>query len=637
MRASTRIKLGDQTPPRLGHLCLALLVGCGTAPAQQRTPWPAIPTVEGTLAIHVQYPTAGSAILVGDSTFVFGSVGDGRARLTIDGQSVEVAPNGAWLAWIAVPRTRDLTLQLVAEVGSERVTLAHRLTRPDVMPARGAWVDTATLAPRGRMWLPPGEPLPLSVRASPGAVVRLRLPDGRVIPFHADPSLPPVAAGLRAFDRDERNLVRGAGGDRWIATLPADVGRATSEWLTEAAARGAVPRATLEVVLGRDTVRTPWPIEVHRVTTRPWVRLDEVPEGGAWRSVIGRPLPGAGTYTWFFPRGTWARADARIDGQVRLRLGESYAWVPWTTVRPVAGHADDHAPARIGSLTATPTGERVTIRIPLTHPVPFRITESAAALRLTLYDAISVIDWTRYGAGSSPLAAVEWSPRSAREVDLDLRFTGPLWGWRTRIDGSDLLLEARTAPPIDHSAPARGRRVVVDAGHPPLGACGPTGLCEPEVNLAIAERVRDGLRAAGAEVVMSRSGTGSVSLQARTALADSLDADLFVSIHNNALPDGINPFSNHGSSTFYNHLPSLPLARLAQAELVAALGTRDLGVARGDLAVVRPTWYPSMLTEGLFMMVPAHEAALRTAVVQQAYADAVVRAVIAFFAAAGIP
>ena len=54
------------------------------------------------------------------------------------------------------------------------------------------------------------------------------------------------------------------------------------------------------------------------------------------------------------------------------------------------------------------------------------------------------------------------------------------------------------------------------------------------------------------------------------------------------------------------------------------LGLRNLGVARGDLAMVRPTWYPAVLAEGLFLMIPLQEAAMRTAEGQQRYADAIV-------------
>ena len=68
---------------------------------------------------------------------------------------------------------------------------------------------------------------------------------------------------------------------------------------------------------------------------------------------------------------------------------------------------------------------------------------------------------------------------------------------------------------------------------------------------------------------------------------------------------------------------------------MANLGLRDLGVARGDLALTRPTWYPAILTEGLFLMVPGQEAALRSIPGQQRYAAGVVEGVTAFLRAAG--
>jgi N-acetylmuramoyl-L-alanine amidase len=60
---------------------------------------------------------------------------------------------------------------------------------------------------------------------------------------------------------------------------------------------------------------------------------------------------------------------------------------------------------------------------------------------------------------------------------------------------------------------------------------------------------------------------------------------------------------------------------------VRRLGVRDLGFGRGDLALVRTTWMPSILTEGLFIMVPEQEAALRSARGQRLYAEAVVEGI----------
>ena len=200
---------------------------------------------------------------------------------------------------------------------------------------------------------------------------------------------------------------------------------------------------------------------------------------------------------------------------------------------------------------------------------------------------------------------------------------GPVWGYRTRWSGNDLLLEIRRPPSINPARPLAGRLVVVDPGHPPLGAIGPTGLREAEANLAVALELGALLEAEGARVIMTRSADVSVDLQSRTRLADSLDAEILISIHNNALPDGLNPFTNNGSSVFYNQPRSLPLAQAIQAALVARLGLRDLGAARGDLALVRPTWMPAVLCEGLFMMLPDQEAALRQPEGQRRYALAV--------------
>src|SRR5690606_23121287 len=64
---------------------------------------PPIPFRDGPLALDVVYPAEGARIATRDSTFVFGSTGTGRAQLTINGASVPVQPNGAFLAFLPVP------------------------------------------------------------------------------------------------------------------------------------------------------------------------------------------------------------------------------------------------------------------------------------------------------------------------------------------------------------------------------------------------------------------------------------------------------------------------------------------------------------------------------------------------------
>ena len=530
------------------------VIACHHADAQgTASTLPPAPVVHGPLQVVVAYPADGATIAFGDSTFLFGTVGDGNARLTVAGQSVDVAPNGAWLAWVALPDDSLVTVPLVARLGGDSSAATVHIVRAGWVRTRGAWVDRQSLAPEGDVVMPAGEALPLTVRAAPGASVRLILPGGGALRFAADSLPDPVPAGIRAFDHDDRNLQRPVSGDRYVATLRGVLDPRSAARILPTPGARVRSRAILEVARGGDTTRTPWPLAVTRLARPPLaVVLGEGSPGpgnaGTAAPVTGRELP-AGTYAWFLPQGTRTRADMRIGDQVRLRLAaDAIAWVPDSAVHPAAA-SDDARRAVMGSpvLVADPASTR--LRIPLTRPVPLSVDETDRGLAITLYDAVSDADWTRYGAGQRFVQLLTWRQATDDRVVLTVHFDRPLWGWRVRVDHSDLVFDFRPPPAIDPSEPLRGRRIVIDPGHPPGGACGPTGLCEPEVNLDIANLVRDALRAGGATVVMTRNGPGDVGLSARVALADSVDAELLVSIHNNALPDGVNPFSNNGTST----------------------------------------------------------------------------------------
>ena len=60
------------------------------------------------------------------------------------------------------------------------------------------------------------------------------------------------------------------------------------------------------------------------------------------------------------------------------------------------------------------------------------------------------------------------------------------------------------------------------------------------------------------------------------------------------------------------------------------LGLPDQGVVWGDLAVAREPWMPAVLVEGAFMIIPEHEAALRTVEFQRSYARGILDGLEAF-------
>ena len=130
---------------------------------------------------------------------------------------------------------------------------------------------------------------------------------------------------------------------------------------------------------------------------------------------------------------------------------------------------------------------------------------------------------------------------------------------------------------------------------------------------------------------MTRTAPGAVPLNDRPVIARRANAHAFVSIHLNALPDGVNPFDAHGTGAYYFNEHSAALARELQRGMVRHIRLRDLGTNYDNLAVLRPTWMPAALCEGAFIMIPEQEAALRTAEFQDRYALGVVEGLEAYF------
>ncbi len=187
-------------------------------------------------------------------------------------------------------------------------------------------------------------------------------------------------------------------------------------------------------------------------------------------------------------------------------------------------------------------------------------------------------------------------------------------------DGADLVVavgpEAWALPlPAYHGAERlKGRTIVVDPGHggKDTGAqarlvakeagqgadCGDGMVLEKDIVLDIAKRLARALEAEGAKVVMTRSDDTYISLRERAAIANRIHADVFVSVHCNSCD---RPNTLHGTSVYYDHAHSIPLARAVQAELLAALGTEDKGVRNANFAVIRRTKGPGILVETAFI------------------------------------
>ncbi len=623
-------------------------------PVESREPPPAPAPTVGPLALSVVYPRprervdvrAGEWWLVPvdstylvqsrDSTFVFGTTGRGDASLTVNGQPVPVYPTGGWIAWLPLPDDSLITFDVRAVAGGDtaRLTMVAPLALRFRPPSERVWIDTTSFFPRGDRWVLPGEVLRLAVRASPGARLRLVLPDSSAVWFLPDPQPEELPWGERAFGTVSPGARPGRA-DRYVARHVGLLGPDPGDVL----APDSVPCADdsawawVEAVRGVDTARVRWPLRLGMVDPRapPVVVVNDDTAGtGATDSILaGRPAPW-GTYHWFFPTGTVAAVSGRWNEQVRLQLSRATeAWVDARDVQPLPqGYPSPVGRAR--SMRLVPEEGSVTLRVPLPGRIPFRVDETDVQVRLTLYGVAADMDWVQYGGTDPFVRRIEFAQPQSDVTVVTVALAEPVWGYRSRWVGNDLELEIRRPPRIDRGSPLEGRRIALDPGHPPGGAIGPSWVREPDVMLQVALRAKAMLEAKGAEVSLTRETDRALGLADRPRRAEAANAEVLVSIHANALPDGVNPFVNNGTSVYYFHPRSVPLARALDRALVYQLGFRDLGMGRGDLALARPTWMPAALTEGLFLMLPDQEAVLVSPEGQERYARGIVDGIEAF-------
>jgi N-acetylmuramoyl-L-alanine amidase len=188
-------------------------------------------------------------------------------------------------------------------------------------------------------------------------------------------------------------------------------------------------------------------------------------------------------------------------------------------------------------------------------------------------------------------------------------------------------------PPTSRNLPSvpRGRfRVVLDPGHggPDPGAVGIGGLRETDIVLDVALQVAQLLQNRGVQVLLTRTSEVDVDLPPRVALANRSGADLFVSLHANAL--SMDRPDVNGVETFYfQGGRSYELALSIQRQLMAiSPGTPDRGARPGRFFVIRRTVMPSVLTEMGFVTGEIDAPRLADARFRQSLAAAIAKGIL---------
>lgn len=139
-----------------------------------------------------------------------------------------------------------------------------------------------------------------------------------------------------------------------------------------------------------------------------------------------------------------------------------------------------------------------------------------------------------------------------------------------------------------------GKLVVLDPGHGGSDPGATYGKDEKWYNLDIALRLEKLLKERGVNVRLTRTTDVFVGLDERAEMANEWGADVFISIHHNALMKAM-----HGTMTFYypTSYKGKEYATIIHNDLIKNLGSNDLGIKSANFVVLKKTKMPAVLVE----------------------------------------
>ncbi len=186
---------------------------------------------------------------------------------------------------------------------------------------------------------------------------------------------------------------------------------------------------------------------------------------------------------------------------------------------------------------------------------------------------------------------------------------------------------AVAATPVIPNVPRGQTIVVIDPGHGGRdpGAVGIGGIQEKQINTTISNRVQQRLQEAGLTVLMTRQGDQWVDLDARAQFANQAGADVFVSIHANAISMA-RPEVN-GLETYYL-ASGERLARNIHNRVLSNTDMRDRGVRQARFYVLRHTSMPAVLVETGFVTGAEDAARFRNPAAVNQIADGIARGIL---------
>ncbi len=541
-------------------------------------------------ALEVIYPKD-NAHINAYSTFFVGNTNTG-ASLKINNETVKVHPDGGFVHVIKLkPGANNINITSSYENTNEKVTRTiHTPEYVKTIPRYPLKINENSLQPRNSVIYKPGDILQVSFMGSTGNKAYFSIGKKRknITMYEQPPKYirtgPVYGKASKGSSIPVKGIYKGT-----YRIQEKDVFKNESITVKLVSSRGKISH-TLPVTVSTIPPGHPPVIAV--------VKNDHA---------TVRTHPGKSRLTPL-PEGTRLNLTGRIGDNYRFKMGETLeGWIHEDDITllpegtPELGSAIDLIDINSGK-------EKIYFKIPLSQKHPFIIEQPVAnEMYLKIFGVKADIDLFSYENKDEFLKEVKWTQETKNSVKINITVNSrQFWGYKYYYEGENLVVEIEKPPVIDPEKPLKGITICLDPGHggEELGVVGPTGIPEKQVNLEISEKLKAILEKRGANVVMTRTIDEEAGLYERVKFANYNNARILLSIHNNSLPDGRNPYKEHGTSTYYYHSQSLPLAKTLHKALLEDLQFKDFGLFWSSFALTRPEETLAVLLELGFMINP---------------------------------
>ncbi len=303
------------------------------------------------------------------------------------------------------------------------------------------------------------------------------------------------------------------------------------------------------------------------------------------------------------PKGTRASVTGKEGEWLRLDYG---GWIRKGETRLLPGHIPPQSIIR--GINSRQVAGATEIIFPLQIPVPVSVQQGEKTITLTLYNTTAQTDTIRLD-DDLVIKRLDWQQVTPTQVQYTFQLKSEQqWGYDLRYEGTSLIFSVQHPPTVGGQslAPLQGIKILLDPGHggKELGARGPNGYPEKNVNLVISKLLQEELKQRGATVYMTRETDKDVSLGKRVEMIDQVKPAIALSIHYNALPDSGDAINTAGISAFWYHPQAHDVSVFLHNYLVEKLNRPSYGIFWNNLALTRPHTAPSILLELGFMINP---------------------------------